>query len=120
MASVLHPVLDCLPIFALGLKVGGPAHGAPQVQVWSIGQTLAGWAAALRAAGCTNVLEVAWTPRVPQPEQWPPRGRERKEEGTCVDRGGVVRLFAFGKAVARKKVRAAVRDWDPRYDWFVG
>ena len=34
------------------------------------------------------------------------------------ERHGVVRLFAFGKEAARRKVRGSV-DWDAGLDWFV-
>jgi hypothetical protein len=111
------------------LREGGPAHGARQVQVWSTGVTLQGWAADLRAAGCTSVLAVDWKPGAPPPEHWP-RARKRKASAAAGDAGGgggggggrdregVVRLFAFGKEAARRKVRGSV-DWEPGLDWFV-
>ena len=40
-------------------------------------------------------------------------------DGVCGrERHGVVRLFAFGKEAARRKVRGSV-DWEAGLDWFV-
>ena len=91
------------------------------------------------------MLAVEWKPGAPPPGHWP-RARKRKAAakargGIVADGGatgagagadggggggggggrerhGVVRLFAFGKEAARRKVRGSV-DWDAGLDWFV-
>ena len=91
------------------------------------------------------MLAVEWKPGAPPPAHWP-RARKRKAAataggGTLADDGatggaasgggggsagdgggrgrhGVVRLFAFGKEAARRKVRGSV-EWDAGLDWFV-
>ena len=102
-----------------------------------------GWVADLRAAGCASVLAVEWKPGAPSPGHWP-RTRKRKAGakssgvaegggggvsgkgggggrgcgGGDGGRDGVVRLFAFGKEAARRKVRSSI-DWEDGLDWFV-
>ena len=92
----------------------GPAHGR-DVVVISVGRTLEGWCADLRAA--------PHAPRAVTAVEWRPK-REPPAAATAAPRAAdgarAVRLFAYGDANARARVRARVgADWDDEHDWFV-
>jgi glycosyltransferase involved in cell wall biosynthesis len=89
----------------------GPCARGRKVQVWSTGATLHAWADELRRAGCADVEAVEYRPGQPAPKLW----RARRPS----DVPPVVRLLAFGMESARRKARAALKDWDPDLDWFV-
>jgi glycosyltransferase involved in cell wall biosynthesis len=79
----------------------GPGHGRA-IDVLSVGATLDGWCAALRAAGCDDVRAIEWRPSAPLP----------------ATRAAAVRLFAYGTAPARERVVARLGKLDPARDWF--
>ena len=107
-------------------RFGGPAFRADEIQIWATGKTLSEWARAVgEAAPCARVgygvfwgggsgqqevVAVEYKPGAPPPQSWTRRDGRTKR---------LVRLFAFGMAKARQKVRAAIRDWDDELDWFV-
>jgi glycosyltransferase involved in cell wall biosynthesis len=89
----------------------GPCARGRKVQIWSTGATLHAWGDELRRAGCADVEAVEYRPGQPAPALW----RARRPS----DVQPVVRLIAFGMESARRKARAALKDWDPDLDWFV-
>ncbi|KAL1521700.1 hypothetical protein AB1Y20_021355 [Prymnesium parvum] len=98
----------------------GPGRDAQQIQVWSIGATLEGWVAELRAAGATHVVAVDWKPGAPLPEVWRNRAKRKVpgEPELGASRTGVIRIVVFGKPKVRARARALMRDWDDQLDWF--
>lgn len=109
---------------------GGPLHGCSRVIVISVGTTLAGWAADLRAHPLCKqmqVEEVSWAPGKKGNAPLPTNARlsagncgKRKHamlaaahDQSGADEGSinrVVRLWAFGREEVRRKVRAQVSD----------
>jgi len=79
----------------------GPGRGRA-IDLFSVGATLKGWAAALEAAGSREVRPVPWRPSAPLPPT----------------RAHALRLFVFGTAPARASVGRRLGALDPRRDWF--
>lgn len=79
----------------------GPARGRA-IDVLSVGATLAGWCASLRAAGCADVRAIEWRASAAMP----------------ATRNHAIRLFAYGTAPARERVAAHLGRLDPDRDWF--
>ena len=117
---------------------GGPLDGCERVVVISVGTTLSGWAADLRAhpnGRAIDVVEVAWVPgkkgnaplplaarlridsSIPAAPAGSKRTRHEDDVGVGVHSdsdacGKVVRVWAFGREEIRRKVREQVRDID--------
>lgn len=119
---------------------GGPLDGCKRVVVISVGTTLSGWAADIRAhpnGRAIDVVEVAWVPgkrgnaplplaarlcidsSIPAPAAPAGSKRTRHEDdvgdGAHSDSGAcgkVVRVWAFGREEIRRKVKEQVRDID--------
>ena len=72
------------------------------IDLLSVGATLSGWCAALRAAGCRDLRAIDWRPSASLP----------------ATRAAAVRLFAYGTAPARARVVAQLGAPDPDRDWF--
>ena len=117
------------------LRRGGPLAGCTRVVVISVGATLRGWAADLRAhpaGGRVEVVEVSWAPGKKGNAPLPPAARlgaaaagsKRKHaaaEGASAavpagrvgcERQLVMRVWAFGREEVRCKVREQVADLD--------
>jgi glycosyltransferase involved in cell wall biosynthesis len=82
--------------------VGGPGRAAP-LQLLSVGRTLSCWSDALRDAGRPDHQASEWRPGTPLPAAVP----------------GAIRVFAFGTAPARDRIRRQEGAFDPARDWFV-
>lgn len=115
------------------LRRGGPLFGCTRVVVISVGSTLHGWAADLRAhpnAAGVEVVEVAWAPGKKGNAPLPPVARltntGKRKLGTSEEGGArpgtadthnqkarhVMRVWAFGRDEVRHKVRERVEDFD--------
>jgi len=82
--------------------VRGPARERA-IELVSVGETLARFRELLRDEGALEVRAHEWKPgRGPAPAR----------------PAGAVRLFAFGMASVRERIRAAIDGWDDRLDWF--
>jgi glycosyltransferase involved in cell wall biosynthesis len=96
--SPLHR-LEALRACKARYFVAGPGHGRP-LDVYSVGRTLAGWCAALRAAGAADVRGVEWRAAGALPPARPQ----------------ALRVFVYGTAAIRARVAAMVGDGAA--DWF--
>jgi glycosyltransferase involved in cell wall biosynthesis len=84
-----------------------------RVQLWSTGRTLEGWASALKAEGVEAVEPFEWNPKAPAPKQLKVAERAAHGGRACV------RLFVYGKASVRARVRTALgAEFDGRLDFF--
>ncbi len=99
--SPLHG-LDALRRCKAHYFVAGPGAVAP-LELLSVGATLAGWSAALQAAGREDHRAIDWRPSTPPPARLP----------------AAVRLFAFGTEAARAQILRHAGAFDPARDWFV-
>lgn len=72
------------------------------IDLLSVGATLEGWCASLRAAGCDDVRAIEWRPSTVLP----------------ATRAAAIRLFAYGTQPARERVVARLGHLDPDRDWF--
>jgi len=79
----------------------GPGRGRA-IDVLSVGATLRGFCAELRAAGCDDVRAIEWRPTSPLPAT-------RRE---------AARLFVYGMEPARERARVRAGALDPDRDWF--
>ena len=83
------------------------------VEIWSCGATLDSWVQSLRMAGINVAATVRWRPGSARPAADAARAAAA---GDAPHR----RLFAFGTAKARRKVRAALgSEWRDGEDFFV-
>ena len=105
------------------LRRGGPLDGARRVILLSVGATLSGFEADLRAHPAIAGKEVV-------PVEWKPP-KNGKGTGACtlpkhvlrrtvgLEEDHIVRLWAFGSSVVRQRIRDHVPDWKQGQDWFV-
>jgi glycosyltransferase involved in cell wall biosynthesis len=95
---------------ARALREGGTPC---RVQLCSVGLTLEAWARALEIVGVEVVGKLEWNPKRPKPHEL------SKPAVTAEGKRSYVRLFAYGAAPIRSRVRRALdAEWDEMHDLF--
>lgn len=116
------------------LRRSGPLFTATRVVIVSVGSTLSGWEADVKAhprSQGKQVLAVEWRPtKRGKADGGKPAGvgklpaavRREQSAGVASEHGApkrVVRLWAFGNEAVRQRVREQVANWTEGDDWFV-